>query len=145
MEAWVENKVAKAPPFIYTIFMKIAEPRVKRLLYFGIYICMSVVGFWITTHPPATFQSVIGLTLVYVFGAFVLGGGVLGLVSVLPGIWWLERVAVISLGTGMLMYSVIVIALNSSVVGVGVSIAFALTFMLRWMDIREYQLAPREG
>lgn len=129
-------------PFAHSLFMKIAEPRVIRLMQFGIYICMIIAGTGVLSQPPSAFKYVVGSALVYVFGGFITLGAIFGAIAVLPGIWWLERVGIIALTTAMLMYAVIIIALGSSTVGVVVSVAFALTFAQRWLEIRRYQLAP---
>jgi hypothetical protein len=106
---------------------------------------MIIAGAGVLAHPPSRFQFVLGLTLVYVFGTFIFIGAILGSISVLPGIWWLERVGLIALITGMSIYSVAIIALGASPMGIVVAIAFALTFAQRWQEIKGAQLAPREG
>lgn len=130
--------------FTHSLFMRIAEPRIFRLLQFGVYICLGIAGFGVLFDPPGSFTSVLGDTLVNVFGSFVALGAILGGLAVLPGIWWLERVGLLALGTGVLMYVVLVISLGSSIVGVILYMAFILTFIQRWTEIRSSQLAPRE-
>ena len=132
-------------PFAHSLFMRIAEPRVIRIMQFGVYICLVLSGYGILSQPPSSFESVVGLSLVYVFGGFITAGSILGGVAVLPGIWWLERVGILALTTGLAMYVVFVISLGSSPVGVAISIAFILTFAQRWTEIKGSQLAPREG
>ena len=138
------SKWQKHFPLGYMLFMRIAEPRMVRLLHFGIYISMISAGWGITAYPPSAFKDVLGWVLVMVFGLFLLLGGVLGAISVLPGIWWLERVSLICLITGMSVYTVVILDLHASPVGISISVAFVLTFVLRWIGIRRYQLAPRE-
>lgn len=123
-------------------FMLIAEPRVIRLLQFGVYLSMAGAGTFILLAPPLSFQSVIGSALVIILGSFVLLGSLLGLVAVLPGIWWLERVGIISLMTGLSIYCIVAINLGASLVGTLVTLAFGFTFVQRWMEIRRFQLAP---
>lgn len=125
-------------------FQKIAEPRVIRLIQFFIYIGMIIAGSNVLAHPPRRFEDVIGLALAYVFGGFIALGGIFGALAVLPGIWWLERVGIISLCTGLGIYAIAIIALRASPMGVLVSVLFALTFVQRWVEIRGSQLAPRE-
>jgi len=130
--------------FGHSLYMKIAEPRVIRIMQFGVYLCMIVSGFGVISKPPTSFENVLGLSLVYVFGGFVFIGALFGAVAVLPGIWWLERVGIIALTTAMSMYSVVIITLGTSPIGIAICIAFALTFAQRWMEIRRFQLAPKE-
>lgn len=137
--------VAKWFPYAHFLFMKIAEPRVTRLLHFGIYICLLLAGIGVMITPPPAFQYIIGHILVYVFGGFIFIGGALSSFAVLPGIWWLERVGLVALSTGMFMYLVILTGLNPSPVSLSVSVAFILTFILRWLEIKDSQLAPREA
>ena len=130
--------------FPHSLFMQIPEPRIIRIMQFGVYVSMSVSGFGMLNRPPNSFESVVGLPLVYVFASFITLGAVLGAVAVLPGIWWLERTAIIALCTGLAMYIVILIPVALSPVGTFVSIALILTFLQRWSEIKGAQLAPKE-
>jgi hypothetical protein len=131
-------------PHVEPIFLKIAEPRIIRLMQFGIYLCMIYAGFKILLEPPPQFNYVLGRVLAYMFGTFIFFGAVFGAIAVLPGIWWLERVGLIALATGMLIYVIVVVALGSSPLGIATAIAFGLTFLQRWMEIKGPDLAPRE-
>lgn len=131
-------------PMLHFLFMKIAEPRVIRVMHFAIYLCMMVAGVGIVFNPPEHLQSIIGLSLLYVFAGFVTIGALFGSFAVLPGIWWLERVGIIMLTTSMAMYVVIIVALGSSPVAISVALALTFTFGQRWVEIRGAQLAPRE-
>jgi hypothetical protein len=126
-------------------FMLIAEPRVIRSVQFVIYVCMAFAGAFVLTTPPTSFRGVLGQGLVTIFGLFVGGGALLGSIAVLPGIWWLERAGIIALSTGLAMYCIIAFTLGTSLVGTLVCIAFGLTFVQRWMEIRKFQLAPKRG
>lgn len=128
----------------YNLFMRIAEPRIFRLLQFGIYVCLLIAGLGVLIYPPHNIVEVLGPNLVYVLGSFVTLGSALGAFSVLPGIWWLERVGLLALGTGMLMYVVIQVSLGVSILGLILCIAFILTFIQRWTEIRGAALAPRK-
>lgn len=132
-------------PALHFIFMKIAEPRVLRLIQFVVYLAMVAAGIGILFHPPAPFTTLIGLTLTYVFGSFITIGALMGAGAVLPGVWWLERVGIIALVWGLLMYVVLVISLGSSPIGVAVSVAFIGTFIQRFLEIKGAQLAPKKG
>lgn len=130
--------------YAHGIFMKIAEPRHIRLMQFIVYICMVFAGTGVLTSPPDSFRSVVGIALVYVFGSFLTLGAILGVISVLPGIWWLERAGILAMSTGLLMYMVMVIALGASLAGIIIALVLALTFAQRWFEIKDSQLAPRE-
>lgn len=131
--------------FVYNIFMKIAEPRVQRVLQFGVYLFLGIAGVGVVSDPPSAYQHVIGLTLVYIFGAFLVLGSLFGLIAVLPGIYWLERSAIIFLTTAVLIYLVIAISLGISLVVLGIFLAFICTFIKRWYNIKGTLLAPKKG
>ena len=127
-----------------SLFLRIAEPRHLRIMQFGIYVCMIFAGVGVLNDPPSSFESVVGLPLTMMFGGFIAIGSTFAAVAVLPGIWWLERVGIIALSVGLAMYLVMVVALQSSPVGISVSLAFILTFVQRYTEIKGSQLAPRE-
>ena len=115
-----------------------------RLLHFGIYICMFLAGIGILSYPSYSYERVLGWGLVITLGIFLAAGALLSGIAVLPGIWWLERVGLICMITGMAIYVVVILDLGARSLGLVVPIAFTITFVLRWMEIRRYQLAPRE-
>lgn len=129
---------------ISSLFFKIAEPRVVRLVQCGLYLCLATAGGYILGNPPASFLFVLGEQLIGIFGVALLLGGLAGALAVLPGIWWLERMGVIALWTGLGLFAVIAISLGISIVGFLVSIALILSLVQRWFEIRKFQLAPRE-
>jgi hypothetical protein len=123
--------------------MKVAEPRIIRIMHFIIYVCMMVAGFGTIFGPPQSWLNVLGHVLIYVFGGFVFVGALLSAISVLPGIWWLERVGIIMLTTSMTMYTVVILALGRAPVSIAVALALTLSFAQRWIEIKGAQLAPR--
>lgn len=131
-----------ARPFIF-VFFKIKEPRTIRLIQLGIYLSMIGAGHFVIANPPEIYTSVLGSSLVFGFGGAILLGGILGSIAVLPGVWWLERVAIIALWTGLAVFATIALALGISLVGFLIAVALALSLMQRWSDITEYDLAPR--
>jgi len=130
--------------FAHSLFNRIAEPRIIRLMQFGVYFAMIFAGIGIIVNPPRAFESILGSFLVYTVGIFISSGAFIGFMAVLPGIWWLERAGILALTTGLTMYAVVVIALGSSILGIAVAVAFILTFFQRWTEIKGAQLAPRE-
>lgn len=124
----------------------IAEPRVRRIMYFGIYAGLAIAGTTVFFKPPAAIEHILGGTvLILVFGSFIVAGSVLALVAVLPGIWWLERAGLVSVATGIGMYTLTLLFLGASPIVVVLPIVIILICALRWLDIKEYLLAPREG
>lgn len=139
------NIIQSRFPALYRAYLLVAEPRAVRLVLFAIYNVFLVAGILVLTQQPENFVEAISVNLVLMFGGFLLLGGVLSAIAVLPGLWWLERCGLLALGTGMLIYLTIVIRVNGSSVSVCVSIAFILFFILRYMETRQFKLAPRKN
>lgn len=129
-------------PFAYALYMKIAEPRTIRILQFIIYGCLLYTGIGVLFYPPGSYSRVVSDGWIVAIGLFVTVGAIVGASAVLPGIWWLERVGVLLLGTGISMYVVVAIILGQSPLGIAVFIAFIMTFIQRWSEIRGSDLAP---
>ncbi|QPX62494.1 membrane protein [Arthrobacter phage Truckee] len=128
---------------VYSAYMKIAEPRVIRIIQFLIYSCLFVVGVMVLDKVPHSLEQasggqeyVVGLAFMLIVGALCSG------FAVLPGIWWLERAGLILLGFGLLIYLVMIIKLNSSPIGIVVCLLLILSFVQRWLEIKGAQLAP---
>lgn len=134
----------KKHPVIAKWFLRIAEPRGIRLMQFGVYSFIFVAGIGVLLEPPEKFQSTIGLALVYLLASFITIGPLFGMIAVLPGIWWLERVGLIAMGTGVSMYIAMIVSMHGSLIVIGISSAFLLTFIQRWTEIKGAQLAPEE-
>jgi hypothetical protein len=128
---------------IVRTFNLIAEPRVTRLIQFFVYLILLGIGMYLLSYPPQAFEIAVGDPGVFTFGMFLIVGGTAGAVAVLPGVWWLERVGIIALWTGLAIFCVIAVSLGISLVGAGLATALAVTFLIRWLEIRRYQLAPR--
>lgn len=124
------------------LFYLIAEPRVVRIIQLFVYVCMAAIGVLIIADSSSALRHVLGAGLVWVFASFLICGGVLGAISVLPGVWWMERAAVIAIVTGLAIYVVVAIALSISGTSLLVALALIGCMTKRWMEIRRYQVAP---
>lgn len=128
------------------VYMMIAEPRVRRLIYFGIYACLAVAGTGVFFNPPKALAGFLGGYIwIWIFGSFIVLGSVLALVAVLPGIWWLERPSLISIITGISLYTLVVLFYGASFLVTLLPLIVILICTLRLLDIKEFLLAPREG
>lgn len=124
----------------------IAEPRVRRLIYFGIYTFLGAASTGVLFRPPNSIVNLLGgIFLVWGFAGAIILGSILGMISVLPGVWWLERAGLIAIVTGIVMYTASVIILGAQPLSMALPIVVVLICALRWLDIKEYLLAPREG
>ena len=131
-------------PALYRAYQLVAEPRLVRVILFAIYAVFIVAGAFVLAQQPDNFVEAITVKLVLMFGGFLTVGGILSSIAVLPGLWWLERCGLLALGTGMLIYLIISISVQGSPVSICVSIAFILFFILRYMETRQFKLAPRK-
>lgn len=127
---------------VSTVFSRIEEPRIIRIFHFLIYLTLGTMGFIVVLVPPDVLIDVLGDALATSFGASLFVGGAVGAVAVLPGIWWAERVAIISLVSGLLMYMAVSSALDTSTVRIGLALGMILSLILRWIEVRKYQYAP---
>ncbi|WAB09444.1 membrane protein [Arthrobacter phage Sloopyjoe] len=142
----MSNLLQKYIPFVYHVYMMIAEPRVRRLMYFVIYVCLMIAGSGTFFKPPQYLgDSLGGYFWIYTFASFIVLGSALALVAVLPGIWWLERAALIAIITGVGLYTITLLGYGASFLIVLLPIIVILICALRLLDIKEYLLAPREG
>ncbi len=127
------------------VYMKIAEPRVKRLIYFVIYAMLGTLGGFSAFKPNQRIVDELGSqTLIYFYGALIIAGALVCLFSVLPGIWMFERAGMVGCGTGIILYVATLILLGSTPQIVMFPIIIILMFLLRWLDIKDYLLAPRK-
>lgn len=124
------------------VFLRIEEPRVIRVFHFCIYLVLLTVSLTYLQTPAASVEGVLGTVIATNMAAAIAVGGAMGAVAVLPGIWWLERLAIISLVSGMAMYVVALFALVTSLIPVGITVSLILSLALRWIEVRKYQHAP---
>lgn len=131
-----------------SLWLKVQEPRALSVIYFFAYLAISVLGLAVAIDPPRSVQSSIG-SLVIVWGALLLIGGAIGSVSVLPGIWWLERAATGFCMTAISIYGVAVAAMPVTQVSTRIAtLCFAifalLAFAARLVKIRHYAYDPEK-
>lgn len=124
-------------------FSLIAEPRVQRVIQFFIDVLLAWGGALVFSEPPDKFQNVLGFGLTVGFGWFVFIGAVMAGVAVLPGIRWLERAGIVLLMTGVFIFEVLVCALGASAISFVFGGVLILTFVIRFLQIRKFALAPK--
>lgn len=140
------SRLQNTLPFVYHVYMMIAEPRVRRLIYFVIYACLAVAGTGVFFNPPRYLAGTAnGYFWIFTFGGFIVVGSLLALVAVLPGIWWLERAALVAIMTGIGLYAIILLFFGASFLVTLLPLIIVLICTLRLLDIKEFLLAPREG
>ena len=129
------------------LYLRVQEPRVLTVLQCLIYLATLGIGISAFGSPPSSIQGALGVTLTMMWAVSLILGGALGAVAVLPGIWWLERVAVLACVTGALMYASVVLHLHLSETGnrlpqLGFVVVTLIAFAQRWSQIRRYAYDP---
>ncbi|MFF2621253.1 hypothetical protein [Oerskovia jenensis] len=129
------------------LYLRIQEPRVVSIIQWLIYLVTLGIGVTAFQRPPSSIEGALGVTLTTIWAVFLIVGGVLGAIAALPGIWWLERVAVLACVTGALMYGSVVLNLHYSETGnrlpqLGFVAIAILAFTQRWFRIRRYAYDP---
>lgn len=132
-----------------TVWLRIQEPRIISVLQFGVYLAALGAGVSAFLDPPRSIEGAMGPVLTLLWTAMLLGGGLLGAIGVLPGIWWIERPAVILCFGAALIYGLTIFGLNSSqpgnrLVQVLMVAIVALYFASRWFRIRRYAYDPEK-
>ncbi len=131
------------------LWERIKEPRAVHVAQCTIYVVTLLVGIAALLFPPRSIEGAVGEGLATLWAAFLILGGGLGMFAVLPGIWWLERVAVLAGGTGAAMYGSIVFTLHLTESGnrlpqSGMILIVLLSFVKRWVSIRRHAYDPEK-
>lgn len=134
---------------ITSLWLKVQEPRALSAIYFFAYLAISVVGLAVVMDPPRSIQNSLGQGLMIGWGALLLIGGLLGAVSVLPGIWWLERAATGFCMTAITIYLIAVAALpvtqvSTRIATLGFATFALLAFATRLVKIRHFAYDPEK-
>ena len=132
----------------WRLWESITEPRHLKLAYLGIYALTTLLGIVTLLHPPISAEGPMGATMATVWACTYILGGVVGMITVLPGWWWAERIlALLPIGLGMVMYLAGVLwhywggPLPWTYIGL---ILLASTpFLIRWPLIWSYSYEPR--
>lgn len=137
------SKLQRYAPYVHAVYMKIAPPRRRRLIYFAIYILLGIAAVANSFKPPASIVNILGgMILVYSFLAFVLFGAIVCLLTVLQGFWLFERIGLVSIGFGIVMYTSVLVGLGASPFVTIIPMIMLLLLALRGLDISEYMTAP---
>lgn len=130
------------------LWYAIREPRVARLLFSIGYVIATLIGVATLVWPPTTVERVVGQPLASIWASFILAGGLIGLATVHTRLWNVERLAIYAVMTGILMYAVIVIYMQSIGEGsrwtqLGFIVFASLVPALRLSHIWKYDVEPR--
>lgn len=126
----------------------ITEPRHLKLAYLAFYAVALLTGFATLLRPPQSIEGALGGPLTAVWAAFVIMGSFGGLLTVLPGWWFAERISIVMIWTGAAIYFIVVLSLHlaqpgSRLTQMGWIALGAGLFFVRWLLIRKYTFEPR--
>lgn len=84
------------------------EPRIISAIYGGIYTIALLVGVYNFFDPPRTIaEAADNPILLYLIAGGISAGGLLGMITVARGVYWVERYAAGLLGGGISLYWII--------------------------------------
>lgn len=133
------------------MWWRIHEPRVTKALYAVSYLISVFIGAVTLMRPPTSIETPLGPTLTTIWAALILLGAVGAVVAVFPGWWWLERLGILLVDTGALIYFGVVVTLHvqagpesSRLTQAGVILGFVWAFSaVRLWEIRGFTFEPR--
>lgn len=137
--------------WVRRLWGRVAEPRHLKASYAVIYALTVAVGLVTLVKPPRTIEGPLGAAATTGWACAFILGGLLGLLTVFPGWWWAERIAIGFVLIGLAIYITVVIMQHieglasggSRLTQLGIIILAATPFLLRVQLIREYLYEPR--
>jgi hypothetical protein len=138
---------SRAQEWTVAVWLRIQEPRIVSVIQFFVYLAAAASGLAAVLSPPRSIEATAGAGLTLYWAWLLLLGGSLGAIAVLPGIWWLERSAVLACAGAALIYGVNIFALHltesgNRLVQLFMILIVALHFATRWFRIRRYAYDP---
>lgn len=133
--------------FILKIWSKVKEPKTISILVSVAYFIGAIGGASVYMETPQTLEGVMGVYAMNVLAGMLVFGGALGTPTALFGIWWLERVAIVSVTFASVLYLTVVIGLHALEPGnrllqaAFISVVM-LTQIVRWIRIHDRPYDP---
>lgn len=130
-----------------TLWHLVREPRVISVAYFFVYFSLFIGGLTSLIDPPRTVEGAVGTFSMVTLAGMLAFGGLLGAPAALVGIWWVERVAVVSIAVSALIYGGIVTVLHAEgdgnrILQLSFVAAVLLMQLVRWHKIKERPYDP---
>lgn len=100
------------PTLLRRTWRKVNEPRAITMLTALGYTILTLGGISALIDPPRTVEGTVGETSMTLLAAGLTIGGLLGVITSIPGYNWLERGAVLLTGASLGLYSAIILALG---------------------------------
>lgn len=96
---------------------RVPEPRSASVWAVVTYAGVSFGGLMGVLIPPVDASQTAAAWMTTYWAALLLLGGLCGAIAVLPGLFWLERIAIVATGFGLLIFLVaLLVALNAGIV-----------------------------
>lgn len=133
---------------VTTLWAMVTEPRHLSVIYGGVYTLVTLTGIATLAVPPQTIATELGPVLAVAWAILFIVGGVLGMVTVLPGWWAGERWAILLALAGIGIYGFVITTLHFTAAGsrltqMGVLALASSVFVVRWALIRGRTYGPR--
>lgn len=141
----------KGNAWIIAIWLKVQEPRVVTVAQFFVYLFAALGGIFALQQPPPSIEATAGQGLTFYWSILLLGGGMIGMVTVLPGWWIFERAAAIACAGAALIYGLNLVLKTSNggtssvLSSACIILIVVLHFILRWFHIRKYSFDPERA
>lgn len=134
--------------WVRRMWQGVTEPRHLKVFYLGIYMVAFLTGVVTLLWPPNSIEGALGAALTVTWSVFFLAGGMGGMISVLPGWWWAERLSIGLCVTGIGIYGTVVLSLHVTGTGsrltqLGMIALASGVFLVRWLLIRKFTFEPQ--
>lgn len=132
---------------------KITEPRKLRAFYAIVYGFTVALGFATLVAPPQSIAGELGPFVTEFWASLLLMGGFGGVLSVLPGWWWAERLSIFLIFAGLGIYLLVVFSLHlgargdgsSRLTQLGVIALASAVFVVRLLLTKGMDYEPKRG
>lgn len=138
--------------WVRRVWRSVTEPRHLKTFYLAVYTLTLSVGLVTLVYPPNSIEGNLGQILTAFWASLLVVGGFGGMVTVLPGWWWAERLSVWLIITGAGIYASIVTGIqlaappgSSRWTQIGFIAVAASVFILRLLLTRKWDYEPRRG
>lgn len=138
MRVWAQN-----------VWLKVQEPKIVTLYQTFIYLLMFLAGLSALIQQPYTIADKLGMGLATWWATMAVVGGILGMLSCPPGVWWLEKVAIPLCMGGVAVYAYTLSTLVYTQpamkdIAVAMALMMLLHFAARYARIRKTAYDPEK-
>lgn len=139
--------ITHLPAPLINAWLRITEPRIIAVVLFTQYVLFALAGTYAIFEPPTSIETELGVNAMAMLAGLLIFGGTIGAIAALPGTWWLERSAVLSIGLSSALYLATIAYLQATQPGNRtLQAAFVSSVLLhqvvRWVRIRDRSYRP---